>query len=77
MKLFTGPEENTAAVDVQTTSPFALYLTYKIAAIATVRLQSGLDPESSLRRVRILRRTLKLMSRRWLAAGKWEIGMGR
>ncbi|KAH7025571.1 hypothetical protein B0J12DRAFT_771660 [Macrophomina phaseolina] len=71
MKLFTGPEENTAAIDVQTTSPFTLYLTYKIAAIVTVRLQSGLDPESSLRRVRILRRTLKLMSRRWLAAERY------
>lgn len=73
MKLVEELEEGTGTFDVGTFSPFAFHLIYKAAAIVTERLQVGLELETNLQRVRILRKILRLVGHRWLAGRKQKI----
>jgi len=54
----------------QTIPPFTTLLIYKAAAITTRKLQADVEPEVNLRRLRVLRKTLQIISQRWLAGGR-------
>jgi hypothetical protein len=53
-----------------TIPPFLIFLVYKAAAITTERLQSGIEPEINLQRLKVLRNSLRAISQRWLAGGE-------
>lgn len=50
--------------------PFVSFLIYKAAAIATGRLQNGMEPEANLQRLKVLRKALTTTAQRWLAGGE-------
>lgn len=62
--------EGQDVIDIGNLPPFITFLVYKAAAIVTESLRIGDGSKKGLRRLRTLRDFLKLLSRRWRAAGK-------
>jgi hypothetical protein len=56
--------------ETPTIPPLTTFLIFKTAAVITRRLQDEIEPEVNLQRLIALRRTLKIIARRWLAGGK-------
>jgi hypothetical protein len=56
-----------------TIPPFVTFLIYKAAAITTGKLQADIEPEASLRRLRVLRKALKVIAQRWINGGQKHI----
>jgi hypothetical protein len=49
---------------------FVIFLVYKAAAVTTRRLQSDIEPEANLLRLRVLRSALMATMQRWLAGSE-------
>lgn len=60
----------TQTLDFNLLPPFITFLVYKASAILTDRLWLEMDVSDGLRKLRILRGFLKLVSTRWLAGGE-------
>jgi hypothetical protein len=67
VELFTM---GTRSIDFNYFSPFVTFLVYKAAMITTARLSIELDVNDGLARLRILRKFLRIVSKRWLSCGK-------
>lgn len=62
----------TQTLDFNVFPPFVTFLVYKAAAIVTERLWMDIDHNEGLKKLRILRGFLKLVSTRWLACGEFS-----
>jgi len=62
--------EDYIAAETRTIPPFVTYLVYKAAAITTAKLHTDLEPETNIRRLRVLRKALNVISQKWLAGGE-------
>jgi hypothetical protein len=49
---------------------FVIFLVYKAAVVTTRRLQSDIEPEANLLRLRVLRSALMATMQRWLAGSE-------
>jgi hypothetical protein len=67
VELFTV---GTRSIDFNYFPPLFTFLVYKAAMITTKRLSMELDANDGLARLRILRKFLRIVAKRWLSCGK-------
>ncbi|KAH8703840.1 hypothetical protein BGW36DRAFT_287451 [Talaromyces proteolyticus] len=58
-------------IDFSRLPPFIIFLVYKTAALVTERLLMGIDSNEGLKRLRILRTFLRMVSARWLCCERY------
>ena len=66
----TGLNERSLVLEEPSIPLFVVFLIYKAAVITTRRVQSDLEPEANLLRLRVLRGALVATMQRWLAGSK-------
>jgi hypothetical protein len=69
VELFTM---GTRSIDFNHFPPLVTFLVYKAPMITTERLSRELDANDGLTRLRILRKFLRIVAKRWLSCGKWN-----
>ena len=62
----------TQSLDFDLLPPFITFSVYKAAAIVTERLLRDTDSNEELKQLRILRRFLRMVGKRWLSCGEFD-----
>jgi hypothetical protein len=62
--------QGTHPIDYNLLPPFVLFMVYKAAAVITERLWMDGDSNEGLRKLRVLRKFLGIVGKRWLGCGE-------
>jgi len=60
------------SIDFNLLPPFVAFLVFEAAAIVTQRLLKDNKASEDLKRLRILRKFLQVVGKRWLSCGEWN-----